>query len=111
MSRARIHRAACAGSKTASLDFTGITQGLGVNATGASGYRQKSALIRSHELRAHCQEPRAAATIAEITGQRIEIVLWQLRQLEDEGLIRHETDEAGVMRWSRVPVRVKGRNL
>ena len=46
-------------------------------------------------------EPRAAATIAQITGKRIEVVLWQLRELEQAGLVTHETDEAGVMRWVR----------
>lgn len=44
-------------------------------------------------------EPRAAATIAHITGKRIEVVLWQLRELERAGLVTHETDDAGVMRW------------
>ena len=50
-------------------------------------------------------EPRAAATIAHITGLRIEIVLWKLRELEHDGLVTHETDEAAVMRW----VKTQGR--
>jgi hypothetical protein len=51
------------------------------------------------DLTQHLPEPRAAATIAQITGVRIEIVLWRLRQLEHDGLVTHETDDAGVMRW------------
>jgi hypothetical protein len=69
-------------------------------------------LAQRLDLTRHCDpEPRAAATIAHITGQRIEVVLWQLRELEDAGVIRHVTDEAGVMRWVKVPIEIKGRLL
>ena len=44
-------------------------------------------------------EPRTAGNIATTTGLRIEQVLWILRRMRQAGVIRHVTDEAGVMRW------------
>ena len=53
---------------------------------------------------AHVQpQPRAAMEISLITGISLDSTLWQLRQLEIRGQVKHITDEAGVMRWERLP--------
>ena len=53
---------------------------------------------------AHVQpQPRAAMEISLITGISLDSTLWQLRQLEVRGQVKHVTDEAGVMRWERMP--------
>jgi hypothetical protein len=41
--------------------------------------------------------------ISLITGISLDSTLWQLRQLEVRGQVKHVTDEAGVMRWERLP--------
>ena len=56
-------------------------------------------------------EPKAAATIAGKTGRRVDVVVWQLRQLEDAGVVEHQTDEMGVMRWAKARIEIKGRLL
>ena len=48
-------------------------------------------------------QPRAAMEISLITGISLDSTLWQLRQLEVRGQVKHITDEAGVMRWERLP--------
>jgi hypothetical protein len=41
--------------------------------------------------------------ISLITGISLDSTLWQLRQLEVGGQVKHITDEAGIMRWERLP--------
>lgn len=47
--------------------------------------------------------PRPAASIALITKQSLDTVLYQLRSLEDEGKVRSRTDDAGIQRWELSP--------
>jgi hypothetical protein len=46
-------------------------------------------------------EPKAAMTVSVDTGISLPDTVWQLRQLEKRGIVKHKTDEAGVMRWTR----------
>lgn len=46
-------------------------------------------------------EPKAAMTVSVETGISLPDTVWQLRQLEIRGIVRHNTDEAGVLRWTR----------
>jgi hypothetical protein len=40
-------------------------------------------------------------TVSVDTGISLPDTVWQLRQLEKRGIVKHNTDEAGVMRWTR----------
>lgn len=48
-------------------------------------------------------EPRTAAHIHMLTGLSLDATLFHLRQLEDDGMVRHSADERGVVRWERSP--------
>ena len=48
-------------------------------------------------------EPRTAAHIAMMTKLSLDATLFHLRQLEDDGMVRHTADERGVVRWERSP--------
>ena len=58
---------------------------------------------RRRSLAALEPEPRAAMTISLLTGHTLDQTLWELRQLELRGQVKHTTDDGGVMRWVRMP--------
>lgn len=44
-------------------------------------------------------EPRAAATVALLTGRTLDRTLYELRTLEERGAVRSFVDEGSVVRW------------
>ncbi len=46
-------------------------------------------------------EPKAAMTISVETGMPLADTVWQLHQLSVRGIVKHNVDEVGVVRWIR----------
>ncbi len=44
-----------------------------------------------------------AQAVSQATGHTMTHTLWCLRQLEIREQVKHTTDQAGVMRWTRLP--------